>query len=129
VRIDCAFFSDEIASALEALGILYAVSVPFERFLELKVSIEERLLWWRADRITRFFPCHWKPKRWHSSRRFLFIRTRESQQRKDPLLLTLFAQYEYSYQFKAILTNIPVSARNVLALITAAVPKRLSSLS
>jgi Transposase DDE domain group 1 len=116
VRMDCAFFSDEIVSALEALGILYTISVPFERFVELKVKIEKRLLWRRVDRITSFFPCRWKPKCWHRARRFLFIRTREPKQRKEPVQLTLFAPYEYGYQFKVILTNMPLSARKVLAL-------------
>ncbi|MGH8742971.1 MAG: transposase, partial [Burkholderiales bacterium] len=31
VRMDCAFFSDEIVSALDTLGVQYTISVPFER--------------------------------------------------------------------------------------------------
>lgn len=116
VRMDCAFFSDEIIRALEALGILYTISVPFERFPELKRKIEKRRLWHRADRTTRFFACHWKPKCWERERRFLFIRTREPKQRKEPVQLNLFAPYEYGFQFKVILTNMSLSARKVLAL-------------
>lgn len=116
VRMDCAFFSDEIIGVLETLGILYTVSVPFERFPELKARIERRPFWRRADRNTRFFECRWKPKCWQNKRRFLFIRTRERVQRKEPVQLTLFAPHEYGYQFKVILTNQPLSARKVLAL-------------
>jgi len=116
VRMDCAFFSDEIIRPLEALGILYTISVPFERFSELKSKIEKRRFWQRADRTRRFFACRWKPKCWDRERRFLFIRTREPKQRKEPVQLTLFAPYEYGFQFKVILTNMPLSARKVLAL-------------
>lgn len=116
VRMDSAFFSDEIVGMLEALGILYTISVPFERFAQLKVKIEKRRLWRRCDRQTRFFACRWKPKCWAQPRRFVFIRTREPIQRKGPLQLSLFTPYEYGYQFKAILSNMPLSARKLLAL-------------
>lgn len=116
VRMDCAFFGDEIVRALEALGVLYTISVPFERFPELKVKIEKRSIWRDAGRQTRFFECRWKPACWGRERRFLFIRTREPIQRKGPVQLTLFAPYEYGHQFKVILTNAPLSARRLLAL-------------
>jgi hypothetical protein len=116
VRMDCAFFSDEIIRPLEALGVLYTISVPFERFPELKTKIEQRRLWHWSDRSTRFFTCNWKPKCWDRERRFLFIRTREPIQRKGPVQLALFAPYEYGFQFKVILTNMKLSARKVLAL-------------
>jgi len=116
VRMDCAFFSDEIVSALEALGIQYTISVPFERFVELKLRCEKRLIWRRCDRQTSFFACHWKPNCWEKPRRFIFIRTREPKQRKEPVQLGLFAPYEYGYQFKVILTNAKLCARKLLRL-------------
>jgi hypothetical protein len=116
VRMDSAFFSEEIVAALDALGIQYTISVPFERLAQLKIKIEKRLLWRRADRDVKFFECYWKPKCWNETRRFLFIRTREPKQRKGPLQLNLFAPYEYGYQFKVILTNATLSARKLLAL-------------
>ena len=45
VRMDSAFFSDEIVGSLEAQGVEYTVSVPFERFAEIKALIEARRLW------------------------------------------------------------------------------------
>jgi Transposase DDE domain group 1 len=116
VRMDCAFFSDEIITVLEALGIRYTISVPFERFVELKVRAEKRLIWRRCDRQTSFFACSWKPKCWQRHRRFIFIRTREPIQRKEPVQLGLFTPYEYGYQFKVILSNAKLSARKLLAL-------------
>lgn len=116
VRMDCAFFSEEIVRALDALAIQYTISVPFERLTQLKKKIENRLLWHRADRDVKFFECYWKPNCWAETRRFIFIRTREPKQRKGPLQLNLFTPYEYGYQFKVILTNATLSARKLLAL-------------
>ena len=116
VRMDCAFFSDEIVRALDALGIQYTISVPFERLTQLKTKIENRHIWHRTDREVSFFECYWKPNCWDETRRFIFIRTREPKQRKGPLQLNLFAPYEYGYQFKVILTNATLSARKLLAL-------------
>ena len=48
VRMDSAFFSDQIVTALHARGIEFTVSVPFERFGELKRKIEERRWWHRC---------------------------------------------------------------------------------
>ncbi|MGH8275636.1 MAG: transposase, partial [Steroidobacteraceae bacterium] len=70
----------------------------------------------RCDRQTSFFACLWKPKCWQQPRRFIFIRTREPIQRKEPLQLRLFTPYEYGYQFKVILSNAKLSARKLLAL-------------
>jgi hypothetical protein len=42
VCMDSAFFSDEIVGSLDAAGVEYTVSVPFERFTDLKARIEAR---------------------------------------------------------------------------------------
>jgi hypothetical protein len=116
VRMDSAFFSDEIVGALEALSIQYTLSVPFERLAQLKAAAERRRWWHRIDADTSFFEWYWKPKCWQETRRFLFIRTREPIQRKAPVQLSLFAPNEYGYQFKVMLTNATLSARKLLAL-------------
>ena len=115
VRMDSAFFSDEIVGSLEAQGVEYTVSVPFERFAELKARIETRRLWWRAGAGCAYFEAKWKPKVWQHPHRFLFIRTRIKQQFKEPVQLDLFIPHEYGYEFKVILTNKRLGARKVLA--------------
>jgi Transposase DDE domain group 1 len=116
VRMDSAFFSDEIVHALEVMGVQYTISVPFERFAELKSVIERRARWRAIHQDLSFFELQWKPQCWKDRYRFVFIRTREPQQRKGPLQLNLFTPYEYGYQFKVILTNMPLSATKLLAL-------------
>jgi hypothetical protein len=116
VRMDSAFFSEEIVAPLEALGIHYTISVPFERLTELKRIVERRKWWHKGGKNTSYFELNWKPKRWAEHARFVVIRTREPQQRKGPLQLGLFEPYEYGHVFKVILTNSALSAKKLLAL-------------
>jgi hypothetical protein len=116
VRMDSAFFSDEIVSALDALGILYTISVPFERLVQLKRAVEQRTRWQQVDDTVSYFQMRYQPKSWDTARRFVFIRTREAEQRKGPLQLGLFEPYVYGHQFKVILTNTTLSAAKLLAL-------------
>jgi len=115
VRMDSAFFSDEIIGSLDAQGVEYTVSVPFERFAELKQRIEARRWWWRIEAGCAYFEAQWKPKSWNAPHRFLFIRTRVKQQHKDPVQLDLFTPHQFGYEFKVILSNKRLGARKVLA--------------
>jgi len=116
VRMDCAFFSEEIVEALDIFGIQYTISVPFARLAELKRTVERRTWWRKAGGETAFFELRWRPKKWDTEARFVVIRTREPKQRKGPLQLGLFEPYQYGYEFKVILTNSTLSARKLLAL-------------
>jgi Transposase DDE domain group 1 len=112
--MDSAFFSDEIVGSLDAAGVEYTVSVPFERFTDLKARIEARRIWWPGTAEWDYFEAKWKPKAWKAPHRFLFIRTRVKQQHKEPIQLDLFVPHEYGYEFKVILTNKPLGARKTL---------------
>ena len=114
VRMDSAFFSDEIVGSLDVAGVEYTVSVPFERFTDLKAHIEARRLWWPGAAQWDYFETKWKPKAWKTPHRFLFIRTRVKEQHKEPIQLELFVPHDYGYEFKVILTNKPLGARKAL---------------
>jgi hypothetical protein len=105
IRMDSAFFSDEIVAALDAAGVEFTISVPFERFVELKKMIEDRKRWQTLDDEVSYFEREWKPKSWPRCFRFLLVRTRSKQQRKGPLQLDLFIPQEYGYEFKVLVTN------------------------
>ncbi len=115
VRMDSAFFSDEIVSALHQRGVEFSISVPFERFTELKGMVEGRQRWWELNEEVSYFEHSWKPKSWNRRFRFLFIRTRTKKQRKGPLQLDLFVPHEYGYEFKVIITNKTVQTKTVVA--------------
>lgn len=107
------FFSYAIVGMLDATGVEFTVSVPFERFTELKDVVEKRQRWRRLNHRCDFFETHWKPKRWDENYRFVFIRTCNRQQYKEPVQLELLIPYEYGHDFKVIVTNKRVSARKV----------------
>jgi hypothetical protein len=115
VRMDSAFFSDAIVGTLARQEVEFTVSVPFERFVELKQRIEQRRRWHRVDDETSFFEAAWKPQCWDRRFRFVLIRTRAKKQQKGPIQLDLFVPYEYGYEFKVIVTNKTLRAQHVAA--------------
>jgi hypothetical protein len=94
VRMDSAFFSDEIVAALNGQGVEFSISVPFERFVELKQIIERRQRWYFVNAEVSYFETEWKPKSWPRRCRFLMIRTDTKKQQKGPMQLDLFVPYE-----------------------------------
>lgn len=74
VRMDSAFFSDEIVHALEPENAEFSMTVPFERFPELKQRIVSRKRWRRCGGGMSSFELSWKPKHWPQQHRFLVIR-------------------------------------------------------
>ncbi len=115
VRMDGAFFSDAIVSALDEASIEYTISVPFERFAPLKEKIETRRCWNRLDKQNDFFESSWKPQSWDERHRFVFVRQQVKVQYKQPVQLDLFIPYEYGYAFKVVLTNKKMIAAKVVA--------------
>jgi hypothetical protein len=108
VRMDSAFFSDAMVARLDSLGVEYAISVPFERFCELKGKIEARARWTPVpggDRQSDGFEQRWKPKSWKRKARFLFVRTANPKQTKGGLQLDLFEPREFQYDYKCVVTN------------------------
>ncbi len=93
----------------------YTLSVPFERFTQLKERIEACQRWLPLDDEQAYFEDRWKPKSWPSYHRFLFIRKAVRKQYKGPVQLNLFIPYEYGYEFKVIITNKPQHAAEVVA--------------
>ena len=115
VRMDSAFFSDAIVGRLKNEGVEFTISVPFERFAKLKGIVEGRKRWRHLDQRRNFFEMQWKPNSWQRKQRFVFIRTRNRKQHKEPLQLDMFIPYEYGYDFKVIVTNKSLSAKKALA--------------
>ena len=113
-RMDSAFFSDDILDRLDALGVEYTATAPFERFTELKSLVEDRRGWRRVDKNTGFFEPAWKPKSWGRRRRLVVVRTRTRLQRKGPVQLDLFVPQVHGYEFKVAVTKRRVKAKSVV---------------
>jgi len=115
VRMDSAFFSDATVTALQQDDIEFTISVPFERFVQLKGMIEQRRRWRKVSREVSYFENNWKPKAWDCRFRFLFIRTLAERQHKEPIQLDLFIPHETGYDFKVIVTNKTMAASHIVA--------------
>jgi hypothetical protein len=113
-RKDSAFFSDKTVDFLDSQGVQFSISVPFERFAELKSTIESRRQWKRLDCQWDYFESRWAPKCWEHRYRFLFLRHRVKKQNKEPVQLGLFTPYEEGYEFKVIVTNKSGKAKPIL---------------
>jgi len=113
-RLDSAFFSDKIVTLLHKEGVEFSISVPFERFPELKGRIEKRKRWNRVDDKWSFFQEDWSPKCWNKDFRFLFVRQQVKVQNKEPVQFELFVPQQYGYDFKVIVTNKKVSFAKLL---------------
>ncbi|MCP5014697.1 MAG: IS1380 family transposase [Ketobacter sp.] len=113
-RLDSAFFSDDIVGMLDDMGVEFSISVPFERFTELKNMIEERKRWKHFSEKWSYFESAWKPKKWDRRYRFVFIRQTVKELYKKPIQLDLFVPSEYGYDFKVIVTNKETSTKKVL---------------
>jgi hypothetical protein len=114
VRMDSAFFSEEMIKALERSDAEYTISVPFERFVELKNIIEARTFWWWLRKELAYFEKRWKPKSWNRRARFLFIRKRVKVQHKEPIQLDFFLPDDHNHEYKVIITNKKACARKVV---------------
>lgn len=113
-RKDSAFFSDKIVEFLDSQGVLFSISVPFERFAQLKSMIESRQRWKQLDSQWDYFESDWAPKCWQHRYRFLFLRHRVKKQTKEPVQLELFRPHEQGYEFKIIVTNKRGKAKQIL---------------
>ena len=114
VRMDSAFFSDDMVTLLDGLGVEFTLSVPFERFTELKGMIEGRKRWRGMDETWSYFETDWKPKCWDQKYRFLLIRQRCKEIHKGPIQLDLFIPHEYGFEYKVIVTNKACRMRKVM---------------
>lgn len=113
-RMDSAFFNQEVLGELDAAGVEFTCSVPFERFPAFKKFIESRRLWEMIDKDWSFFDAKWKPKSWDAKYRFLCLRQRVACQQKGPLQLDLFEPKSFEYEYKVIVTNKMGTAKAVL---------------
>jgi hypothetical protein len=113
IRMDSAFFSDDIVHILNEEGVEFTISVPFERLVALKKKVESRRRWKSCGNGMSSFEIQWKPKKWPRKYRFVIIRQEVAEQRKGELQLDLFEPRDWKYEYKVIVTNKGVTAKSV----------------
>jgi hypothetical protein len=112
--MDSAFCNEETFGVMEAGGVQFTCSVPFQRFSEAKELIEERKRWSGIDDRLSYFECKLKAKSWENCYRFIFIRTRRTKRIKGPLQLDLFVPMDHEYEYSVLVTNKTKSAPEVI---------------
>ena len=113
-RLDSAHFNEDTCFWMNQSGIEFTISVPFERFSELKGFIESRKRWRRVNKDWSFFEMDWRPRKWNKNFRFIFYRQKAHKQRKGPIQLDLFVPLDTRYDYKVVVTNKTVKAKAVL---------------
>jgi hypothetical protein len=114
-RHDAAFFSDNTVTLLDGEGVQFTISVPFERFPELKERIEQQRKWKRIDEKFSVWEPHWSPKSWPERYRIICVRQKVKKQHKGVVQLDLFEPHEEGYEFSVLVTNKTESAKAVVA--------------
>ena len=116
VRMDSAFFGEQIITALDECAVEYSISVPVERYQAIREQIDERERWRRIDSMHGYFERPWQMKSWTiDPHRFVFIRRRTRLPHKGPIQLDMFLPRDYRYEYKVIVTNKSTGARSVMA--------------
>lgn len=114
VRMDGAFFSEDMADWLSGLNVEFSISAPFERLPTLKARIEQRKRWKRVDAQREGFELEWKPKSWGYRYRFIVVRRQVADRRQGPIQLDLFEPVSEHYEYKVVVTNKKGSLRKVV---------------
>ena len=115
VRMDGAFFQEEMVTVLDSMGVELSMSVPFSRFAALKKRIENRRRWKRLGQGRDGFELKWKPKSWPWRYRFIVVRKRVVERYKGPLQLDLFEPVSDRYEYKVLVTSKRGNLRKVVA--------------
>lgn len=114
VRMDSAFFSDELIAMLNRQSVEFSISVPFERHASLKQILEKQNHWLKVDSTYSTKEIDWKPKSWAKSFRIVGVRRKDLAQQKGVVQLDLFIPYKVGYNFSVIITNKKCSAGSVM---------------
>lgn len=114
VRMDSAFFSDEIITLLNQQRVEFSISVPFERHANLKQYLEQEEKWSKIDSVYSTTEIDWKPKSWAKSFRIVGVQRKDLLQQKGVVQLDLFIPYKVGVDFSVIVTNKKCCAENVM---------------
>ena len=114
MRMDGAFFHEAVIDVLDKEGALYAIKVPFWRWLGLKERIaRRRKRWERVDETVEYFDQWlWVPA-WSRVMRVVVYRKRVRHRTAKNYQLDLFDPDDGYFEYSAIVTNKEVTGRTL----------------
>lgn len=113
MRMDGAFFLQEVMDLVEDRGVEYAIKVPFFPWLGLKERIKKRRRWRRVDEPVEYFEQRIRVAAWSRSMRMVIYRKRVAHRTPKNYQLDLFDPDDGYYEYSAIVTNKAITGRTL----------------
>ena len=106
LRMDGAFFRQEVLRLLQREGAGYAVKVPFWKWLDLKSVIRENREWSRVGKGVDCF--EYRIERWNMELRVVIYRKKVGHRTRKNYQLDLFDPGDGHWEYSAAATNLPL---------------------
>lgn len=113
MRMDGAFFREDVIDLLEAEGAEYAIKVPFYEWLGLKERIVRRRRWQGVDDGVECFEQRIRVSAWSRTLKVVIYRKRVRHRTAKNYQLDLFDPDDGYYEYSAIVTNKAVTGRTL----------------
>ncbi len=110
MRLDGAFFRQDVITFLESHRVGYAIKVPFYHWLGLQGRIARRRRWQRVDQDVEFFEDAMAITPWKTYLRIAIYRKRVYHRSAKNYQLDLFDPDDGYYEYSAIATDLDLSA-------------------
>lgn len=111
VRVDAAFFQQDILKLLERERVGYAVKVGFWQWLGLQALVAERQRWRRVAPDVAAFAVRLPVEQWGLRLRVVIYRKRVAHQTRKNFQLDLFSPDDGHFEYSAVATNLGLRPR------------------
>ena len=113
MRMDGAFFREDVLDVLDAEGVQYAIKAPFWQWLGLKERIAACRCWQRVDATVECFEQWLRVPAWSRRMRVVVYRKRVRHRSAKNYQLDLFDPDDGYFEYSAIVTNKEVTGRTL----------------
>jgi len=114
IRMDAAFFQEEILHYLDRENIQFAVKVPMWKWLKLKETINARQRWHHAGETLSWFKQIVDIEQWSHTVEMTFYREKISDKPPKHHQLDLFTPDDGTYEYSVICSNKKLTPPNLL---------------
>ncbi|MBI2071820.1 MAG: IS1380 family transposase [Gemmatimonadetes bacterium] len=111
VRLDAAFFQEEMLKLLARQGVGYAVKVGFWHWLGLRALVAERQRWRRVRPDVAAFEVRLPVEQWGLRLRVVIYRKRVAHRTRKNFQLDLFSPDDGHFEYSAVATNLQLRPR------------------
>lgn len=113
MRMDGAFFREDVIDLLDHEGVEYAIKVPFYQWLGLKERIVRQRCWAPVDDTVECFDLRLALAPWERRMRVVVYRKRVAHRTRKNFQLDLFDPNDGYYEYCAVVTNKAVTGRTL----------------